>query len=202
VISPLAVLSPSSRRLLSILLAVVFATVAITGCSASGGGASQKTVADPNGLFHFKIPADWQSSTEQGLITVYGAEELPESGEIDALSLIVLSGSTEDTGTPVDTKIVEIVDLRADSRGWTDYSVGDPEEVMVGNRPGTRVEVAGADGEGVAFESGYHLVRTAGSDVLIVAVSPEGQWSRDREQLDEVFTQWYWLRSETEDQAP
>lgn len=190
------------RRLLAALLAATFAAIALAGCSTSAGGASEKTVADPGGLFHFKIPADWQSSTEQGLITVYGAEELPESGEIDALSLIVLSGSTEDSGTPVDTKIVEIVDLRAESRGWTDYSVGDPVEVMVGTRPGTRVEVRGNDAEGLAFESGYHLVRTAGSDVLIVAVSPEGQWSRDREQLDEVFTQWYWLRSETEDQAP
>ena len=201
-IPSLAVFSPASRRLLTTVLATALATVAITGCSASGGGTSQKTVADPNGLFHFKIPAEWQSNTEQGLITVYGAEELPESGEIAALSLIVLSGATEDTGTPIDTKIVEIVDLRAESRGWTDYSVGDPGEVMVGNRTGTRVEVQGSDAEGVAFEGAYHLVRTAGSDVLIVAVSPEGQWASDGEQLDEVFEQWYWLRAETGDQAP
>jgi hypothetical protein len=202
VIPSFAVLFPASRRPLTALLAAALAIVAITGCSNSGSSTSQKTVSDPNGLFHFKIPADWQSNTEQGLITVYGAEDLPESGEIDALSLIVLSGSTEDTGTPVGAKIVEIVDQRAASRGWTDYSVSDPGEVMVGDRPGARVEVAGVDAEGVAFEGAYHIVRTAGSDVLIVAVSPDGGWSRDREQLDDVFEQWYWLRAETEDQAP
>jgi hypothetical protein len=200
--SSLNAFSPAYRRLITALLAAVIATAAFTGCSASVGGESQKTVADPNGLFHFKVPAEWQSNTEQGLITVYAAEELPDSGELDALSLVVLSGSVEDTTTPVEAKVVEIVGLRAASRGWSEYSTGEPEDVMVGNRPGIRVEVRGSDAEGVEFEGAYHLVRTAGSEVLVVAVSPGGQWDSDRERIDDVFEQWYWLRGETGDATP
>lgn len=184
------------------LLCVAALAAALTGCTLFGGEPASQTVADPQGLFHFKVPASWQVNVEQGLIAVYAAEEPPESSALDALSLVVLSASAEETTTAVAERVASIVAARAASRGWQEYAVGEAEDVAVGSRTGVRVEVSGTDADGVAFEGAYQLVRTSGVEVLVVAVSPEGRWAQDRESLDDIFEQWYWLRPETETPAP
>jgi hypothetical protein len=188
-------------RPVTLVLAAMLASLLIagtSGCALLGGSSSPTTVTDPGGFFHFKIPGDWQHNVADDLIAVYAADELPEAGNgIDSLSILVFSASTDDTSTPVADKVANVVDLRAEARGWQEYDVQDAEEITVGGRPGTRVQVTGVDSEGVPFEGAYHLVRTAGREVLIVAVSPAGSWESDRKQLDEVFEQWFWLRTDS-----
>ena len=185
-------------RLLVLMMLFVAAALVISlaGCGLTASEPSLSTVTDPGGVFHFKAPEDWQKTVETGLIAVYAADELPESGSLESLSLLVLYGTTEDTQTPVEDKVLDIVELRAGSRGWGDYTVGEPEPVDVGSKTGTRVEVSGSDADGNAFEGAYHLVRTGTTEVLIIAVTPEGQWSEDQASVDSIFEQWFWLRPE------
>lgn len=185
------------RPLVPVMLLIsVTLVISLAGCGLAASEPTLSTVTDPGGVFHFKAPEDWQKTVETGLIAVYAAEELPESGSLESLSMLVLYGTTEDTQTPVADKVVEIVELRAESRGWSDYSVGEPQPVSVGSKTGTRVAVSGADADGNAFEGAYHLVRTGTTEVLIIAVTPEGQWSEDQASVDSIFEQWFWLRPE------
>ncbi len=155
-----------------------------------------KTVTDPSGLFHFKVPGSWQSNVTADLIAVYAAKELPESGSLESLSILVYSGTPEDTSTPVEDRVTDIIALRAENREWESYETSDPEEVTIGGRPGTRIGVEGVDSEGAEFSGAYHLVRTSGKEVLVIALSPGSGWESDEQLAADVFEQWFWLKPE------
>jgi hypothetical protein len=191
---------PRAAKAVLISTALLAMTIALAGCSLFADEPDQ-TVADPEGLFHFKVPGTWQADSETGVIAVYASEDVPEQDSLDAMSILVLSDSTVDTATTTAERLQLLVDGRAESRTWESYETQEPVEISVGDRTGTRLEVSGVDSAGRAFEGAYHLVRTSGSDVLVVAISPADSWAEDREALDSIFEQWFWLKPEADDDA-
>jgi hypothetical protein len=186
-------LHPTFRRPLAAIVALLAAALALTALTACG---SERTrdVADSTGLFHFKVPDDWQYMIDVTMTTVYAAEELPEEGEdLDALSIVALVSTTATT-TPVPDSLTGFVSASRDGRGWTDATLGEPEEVTIGGRPAYRIDIEAADANGRAFRAAYYWVRTSGSDVLVMAVTPADRWSDYEDDLADVLTNWFWHR--------
>lgn len=191
--------SSARARTLRIAL-LVLALVALLGVAAcKDTDANLRDVADKSGLFHFKVPSDWQYLVGDGMISVYADEELPAEDEIaDSLSIVVYVSRTA-TETPVADTLLAYVDFWGEGRGWGSASVTDPEQTVVGGRDGMRVDIEGTDGSGRAFRATYVWVRTAGQEVLITAFAPPENWDDHTAALDDVLSEWYWHRADDAD---
>ena len=192
--------SSSRTRATSLLSRIVLATislalliVALVGC---GTAEEKRDVADSSGLFHFKVPAEWQFQVTSGTTSVYAAEALPEGGaEADALAIVAMVSDTT-TETPVPEALVEYVAYWGETRGWTNVEAGEPVDATVGGRAASRVDITATDGNGRAFRAAYIWVRTNNREVLITAVTPPENWDTYAADLDAVLTDWFWHRPE------
>lgn len=181
-----------SLRILRTLTILLTATVALsaTACTSTE---TPKTVNDPSGLFHFRTPPAWQSLSRPGLIALYAADEPPATDEatFDTLSVGIYTASS-DAPDAVGPRLVSLIETRAESRSWSDHTVGAPEEISIGGRPAFAVDVAGSDEKGREFAGRGALVRTNGKEVLLFAVSPSADWPDHAASVEKLFTEWYW----------
>jgi len=183
-------------RFLTLLAIAVLSTALLMSASCAKPAPADRDVADSSGLFHFRIPSDWQALVEGNTVSVYAAESLPEEGaRADALSMIVYVSSTT-TATPVPEGLLAYIDYWSESRGWTDKEVSLPTATTVGDREATRVDITGVDANGNRFQAAYIWVRTAGREVLITAFTPPERWAEYSDDLDLVLEQWFWLQDD------
>ncbi|MHB1340765.1 MAG: hypothetical protein ACYC77_01970 [Coriobacteriia bacterium] len=176
------------------LFALVMLGVMLTTAGCASGGASElKDVTDPGSLFHFKVPTKWQHTATSDVLVVYAADKLPDAGEpVDTLTVFVFP-SGEASATPVAEELRAIIESRAVSRAWQDYSVGESADITVGNRPAVSIRTSGTDGQGVQFEAEFILVRAAGKAVGIMSVAPAGTLEEYRADLDLLLGErWFW----------
>jgi len=176
---------------LFVLVLVVFAA-ALSACGPAETSTELETVNDASGLFHVKVPNDWSSLAEEGLVVLYASDTLPEEERIDDLSVAIFS-TDETTDTPVPETLTFVVDRRAADRSWKDYSRSEPRATSIGGREGSFVEVTGTDANGQDFRARYHYIRTSGRDVLVIAVAPSAMWDVVVPEVDTLIAdEWYW----------
>lgn len=177
-----------TRALLVIAMVVPLALSA--GC---GGSGDLQTVNDPDGLFHVRVAADSRYLARSGLIAVYAAENLPQTEEaaFETLSMGIYTAPSA-SQDPVDERLVTLLEQRAEARGWTEQSIGEPAETTIGGRTAYAVEVSGTDEKSRRFAGRAALVRTSGREVLVFAVSPEADWQQHAGEVDGLFEEWYW----------
>lgn len=175
-----------SRRLIFTLAALAVALAATTGCSHKA--VELRTINDSENLFHVKVPASWQTTVTPGGLALYATDKLPASETIQSMSVFVLVAKESDQTSP--TLIARIVKSRAASRGWRDSSISRVSKTSIGNRPAIRIDIAGTDKSGLVFKGSYYLVRTSGSDVLVIAVAPKDKWNAQA--VDDLCAHWYW----------
>lgn len=185
----------SLRRLGTIAAAVALGALLVV-MSACGSEPEKRDVADSSGLFHFKVPEEWQVLNEVGRITVYASDALPAEDEsIDELSLLVLTSDSV-VAAPVDEALPAFLADWAAGRGWSEVSTGTPRAVTVGERAATRVDVEAVGGNGQPFRGAYVWTRTSGYEVLVMAVTPPAEWDSYQDEISAVLEEWYWLRAE------
>jgi hypothetical protein len=175
-------------------LALATALLAGTGCSLLDRESNDPiTVTDPNGFFHFKIPATWQADISQGFVVVYAAEELPQEGQpYDDLAMFMYSieGANE---TPEEDELKSIIDTRAKNREWGEYTIGEYSEFELGGRKGTMVRVTGTDGQDQKFEADFCIVRSAGKSVGLMNVAPPDKLETYEEEIASITQEnWFW----------
>lgn len=170
------------------LLLVLAGTLALAGCGSRNK--DQQTISSNEGLFHIKAPASWQKRVDERFIGLYASDKLPTSEKLESLSIVILSGSSTST-TPTAQLLSEFAKERGRTRKWKAPDIGDPQNVEVGGRPASRVAVAGSDSNG-AFGGAYYLIRTASSDVLVMAVAPKDDWEADEAQVSQLTRDWFW----------
>ena len=192
--------SPTRTRRTTSAIAAVLAVIAVAVLASCGSAAKTKQeVADTSGLFHYKVPATWQTRAEPGMTTAYAAEELPAEDETtDALTIVTML-STVTTETPVPEALAGYVSGLGAARGWTEVSAADPAAATVGGRAASRIDVTGTDARGRAFKAAYFWIRTNAREVLIVAVTPTDRWNAYSADLHDVLNEWYWHLSEGTD---
>jgi len=195
-------LAPKARIILALML-VMLVLPGVPGCQSSQGAGDYTDIADTAGLFHFKIPATWQHVIEPGTIMVYAAKELPAAGEdFEALTLFVFSSEVSTTA-PEAEELQAIIENRAQTRGWKDYTAAEPEEAAIGNRTGTKIAVSGLDGQGKGFSSEFFLIRTGNKTVGILAVAPSDSYADTKDDLADILAnRWYWLTSSESSGTP
>jgi hypothetical protein len=169
---------------------LVVAVVALASCG--NPPEPKKDVADSSGLFHYKVPAVWQSRSEPGMTTAYAAEDLPGEGETAEALTIVTMLSTVTTDTPVPEALADYIAGLSAARGWTDVQAEDPVAATVGDRAASRIDVSGTDASGRAFQAAYLWIRTNAREVLVVAVAPADRWNAYSADLHDVLNEWYW----------
>lgn len=173
-----------------LMLAVV---LGLTGCGAVGGATELRSVSDPDNLFHFKIPVDWQSSADQGFLSVYADNALPEKGDpAKALSVLVFT-SAESSSAPAAEMLTYLVDSRARQREWKSVEKREQKDVKVGGVKGVSMDVSATGTDGREFDSRYIFVRNEGVEAFLVAVAPEGAEIADYDdELASIASQWFW----------
>jgi len=185
------------KRIALAALVIVIA-VSVTGCSLFEKDPELRDVSARDGLYHFQIPSNWQDLVDSQAVAIYAADELPEAGQpSDTLSIIALTAK-ETTDAPVADEIVRITTNRSIQRSWTDTEIGDPYETTVGGRTAFAVEVAAIDGNSNPFMGRFYLVRTAGSEILIVAVAPTDLYADYVPDLEGVIERWYWHQPDSQ----
>ncbi|PKQ29278.1 MAG: hypothetical protein CVT60_06205 [Actinobacteria bacterium HGW-Actinobacteria-10] len=187
---------PSGIRALALVAALIICLSLTAGC---GQEQKRQTINESSSLFHIKIPADWSSQAQQGLIAIYAAEEAPTSEELDNLSMGIFT-TRDTTDSPVPEALSYVVEKRSQDRGWTAADISEPKITQIGGREGAMLEVAGTDAQGVEFRANYYFVRTSGAEVLVIAASPAGQWDDHRQDVETIVAdEWYWhLPADTE----
>lgn len=183
---------------ITIIVALAVSAVALAGCSLLPQTGKTRTVSDPQNIFHVKIPAKWQASTDPGYLSIYADKELPAEGvEPDALSVLVFT-SSEPSTAPVADVVDYLIKARAQSRGWKKTTPGKPTRIELGGRDAHAVDVKATDSAGKEFESRYVFARTGGVEVFMVAVAPRGKAIGDYDdELKRLAAEWYWQNSET-----
>lgn len=178
-------------RLAALVGALFAAAMILSGCGLLG--AEKVSVSDPDNLFHFKIPASWQTSTEQGFLSVYAAEKLPAPDQqATALSVLVFT-SSEPTATSEPDMLDYLIDTRAEQRGWKDVKKSTVVPAEVGGVKGYSMDVSATGADGATFDSRYYFVRTSGGEAFIVAVAPKGKAITDYDdELTGITTEWFW----------
>ena len=177
---------------------VIVTALSITGCSLFEKDPEYRDVTARDSLYHFQMPSDWQSLVDGTAVAVYAAEELPEPGEAaDTLSIIALTANVT-TDAPVPDELLRITSNRSIQRSWTDTVISDPIETSVGSREAYSVEVAAIDGSGNPFEGRFHLIRTSGREVLIVAVAPASLYADYVSDMEDILERWYWHQPESQ----
>lgn len=177
---------------------VIVTALSVTGCSLLGGEPELRDISARDGLYHFQIPADWQALVDSQAIAVYAADELPEGDEAASTLSIIALTANETTDAPVPDELLRITNNRSIQRSWTNAVIGEPVETSVGSREAYSVEVAATDANGNPFEGRFHLVRTSGREVLIVAVAPADLYADYVSDLEDVLERWYWHQPEVQ----
>lgn len=181
-------MKPRSLHLL--LTLTVFAAMLVTGCDSRS---ALTTVSDSSGLFHVRVPEDWQSNPSQGVMALYAADKLPETEDQAFENLSVAIYTSDAAGTqPVADELVELVQARAADRAWRDSELGQPTEMTVGKRQAWSMDVSGTDSGGRAFSGRATLIRTNGREVLAFSVAPKAEWADQVDAVDGLFAEWYW----------
>lgn len=172
------------------IAAVFVLLLAGTGCAQRIG---YKDIADPNGLYHFKVRSDWQSTLVGGVNLVYASKELPKSDKLaDTLTLMAYP-SYEATDVPLAEQLENVIALRAKNRGWRSYERSKPASITVGGHEGVAVDVSGVDANGAEFDGRFYLVRAGDRQVGVLAVAPSGKLAQFDPELDAIVTQrWFW----------
>lgn len=184
-----------ARHRSSLALAILMMAVAAlsAGCSILGASAQTRSVSDAQNMFHFKVPAQWQTSVEGNMLTVYGGKKLPAPGET-ASELSVLVLTSQEASTAPTSKVVDyLLTSRAAARGWKNVERSKPQTVTVGGRDAYSVDVTATKQDGKTFETRYLFVRTGGKETFLVAVAPDGKHIADyTDRLEQITSQWYW----------
>lgn len=181
------------------LVALLIAAVGIAGCGLLGGEPKLIDVGDPEGVFHVKIPEDWSSESQKGLIAISATEEMPQSAELENLSIGIFS-TTVTTDTPPADTLAYIVDERAKSNEWVDPKVGEPVTVRIGDRDGYMVDASGSYTNGVAFAARYYFINTSGVDLLVIAAAPADSWDEVKPDVETLVSEnWFWHRPADEE---
>lgn len=178
------------RKLIAPAIALLAALALLTGCF---GQQELQSVSDAGGLFHVRVPAGWQANAQPQVLILYGDDKLPgseqEAFEQLSIGTFVASQASSDAVGP---KLTALIEARAKGRGWKGKRVSKPVEVSIGGRPGFALDVSGTDAQGRQFAGRAALVRTGGSEVLIFAVAPEDTWDKRADEVEALFTEWYW----------
>lgn len=191
-----------TRRVLAVLAVAALATALLAAAGCTSKDTALKDIADPNGLFHFKVPSEWQSTVVQGLTLVYASPELPKTDTLpDTLTLAVYP-SYDATDIPLPEQLKGVVERRSKNRNWRSYQASEPTSVTVGEREGVSLDVSGVDANGAAFDARFYLVRTGDQQVGFFAVAPKGGLAKYHGDLAAIIGQrWYWHRPEAETTA-
>ena len=179
------------------LLLVLAGTLTLAGCGTRNR--DQQTISSNEGLFHIKAPASWQKRVDERFIGLYASEELPTSEKLESLSIVILSGGSTST-SPTAQLLSKFAKERSRTRKWKAADIGDPQNVKVGGRPASRISVAGNDSNG-AFAGAYYLIRTADSDVLVMAVTPKDAWGADEARVTQLTRDWFWHEAPSEESS-
>lgn len=188
--SVMEVFKKMRRKLIAPVIALLAALTLLTGCF---GGQDLQSVSDAGGLFHVRVPDDWQANAQPQVLILYGDDKLPgseqEAFEQLSIGMFVASQASSD---PVGPKLTALMDARAKGRGWKSKQVSKPAEISIGGRPGFALDVSGTDAQGREFAGRAALVRTGGSEVLVFAVAPQDTWDKRADEVETLFTEWYW----------
>lgn len=183
----------SSRTAVTISAAMLATALLLAGCSTGTADSDLQTVADNTGFYHLKVPAAWTFRTDPGIVSVFAGETLPEEEKLtDPVLLVYLS--EQPTEDPLGEMLVSLVEQRAEARAWAEgATIGDPAETQVGGRTAQRLHILATDALGVEFQADFYLLRTAGREVLMMAVAPSGQWDDFAAQVDDITSEnWFW----------
>jgi hypothetical protein len=183
-------------RRLSVAAAIAVALLMAFALTACGGAEEKRDVNDYTSLFHVKVPAEWQTTVEPGVTSIYANDELPSAENDPGALAVVVFVSESTTDVPVPEALTGYTEYWGESRGWTEVVMSNPYDVTVGSRPATRVDITGVAGNGDPFQAAYIWVRTNGREVLVTAVAPPENWANYEDDLDSVLTEWYWHRAE------
>lgn len=172
------------------LVIAVALLVALGGCAQK---VTYKDVADPNGLYHFKVRSDWQSTLLNDVNLVYASDELPAADKLaDTLTLAVYA-SYEATEVPLAEQLGNVIERRAENRGWKSFERSEATSVTVGGREGAAIDVSGVDANGAEFEARFYLVRAGDRQVGFIAVAPAGKLAEFDAELNAIVTErWFW----------
>ncbi|MHB9002737.1 MAG: hypothetical protein ACYC6C_01555 [Coriobacteriia bacterium] len=180
---------PSGMLALALVAVLLLGLPLLTGCDREQ---ERQTINEASSLFHIKIPADWSSRVQQGLMAIYAAQEAPTTEKLDNLSVGIFT-TRDTTDTPVPESLTYVVEKRAKDRGWTAADISEPQTTEIGGRDGSALDVAGTDAQGVEFKARYYFARTSGAEVLVIAASPADQWEEHRPQVETIVSsQWFW----------
>lgn len=181
-----------NRRTIRLALLTSFVAIAMLlgGCGASS---ELTSVSEATGLFHVRVPEQWQSSSQPGLMVFYDAKELPASEDeaFDSLSIGIYTSDIAGT-EPVGERLLKLLQARAVDRAWQNERLGKPAKTTVGKREGWATDVSGLDADGRAFAGRAALVRTNGREVLLFAVAPKEEWDDASVKIEDLVAEWYW----------
>jgi hypothetical protein len=187
-----------ASRVAATLLIVVLA-LSVAGCGLFGEDEAElQSVADSHGFYHVKIPAGWQHRVDPALTTIYAAEELPETEVLQNPAILIFLAETPEDAGEIDGELVRLLQERAESRGWSETTISDPEDVVVGGREGRMITVTATDQNGVAFTTEVFLVRTVDRDVLVMALAPDDAWEDFSAETAALRENWFWHMPEAE----
>ncbi len=178
------------HRAPAIVLAVL-ALAVLVGCSAREP--QVKDVADPTGSFHIKVPSTWNAGTTSGVLIVYAGKELPADGRIEGLTMTVYPGQ-ETTDGPLPAYLESLIDRRARSRSWKEYSFTEKAApTTIGGLPAAACIIQGVDGAGAAFDASVWIVPKGSEAFIVMAVTPKGAYATYRSQVERIMQKdWYW----------
>lgn len=181
--------TPGASRYV-VLAAVVALLVVLSGCAQK---VTYKDIADPNGLYHFKVRSNWQSTLLSGVNLVYASDKLPASDALaDTLTLAVYA-SYEATDVPLPEQLQTVIERRAENRGWKSYQRSEATSVTVGGREGVAIDVTGVDANRTKFDARFYLVRAGNRQVGFLAVAPAGKLATFDDELKAIITErWFW----------
>ena len=184
---------PRLRTCLRLTALAVFVFVTIAGASGCRAKAPElRSYGEPNGLFHIKVPETWPTVINPTGITVRAAEDLPTEDTFDALSFLI-SVNPLDEESDIADRLAEIVDARAEQRGWQTYEMGEAEDAALGNRVASKRHIRGVDANGIEFRADFTVARTNKREVLVVALAPAESWDEDTAEIEELLLrQWFW----------
>lgn len=176
-----------------LIIAVLSASLTLTAaCSLVDPAPTLKEVGEHSGLFHVKVPQEWQTTTARGVTALYASSELPSDPEaVTELSMLIFTADVA-SQTPVPVELSALVGQRAVERGWQEHKVSAPETSAVGEREASRVHVTLTSASGQDYEGDFYLARTSGREVLIVATAPLGSWTEEAPLVEDVLREWYW----------
>ncbi len=163
-------------------------TMVLMGCNNRAD--KLQTINSSDSLFHVKAPSSWQQRVDDNFMGLYASDTLPTSEDLKSLSIVILSGRTVST-TASPELLAEFAKDRSVTRKWKGAKLGDPTKADIGGRSSSRVAVSGSDANG-AFAGAYYLIRTSGSDVLVMAVAPADQWGESETSVTQLTKDWFW----------